>query len=112
MANNIAFQPMGNTVTLSVTSTSSNAAVTALSPVNQLMIVNAGSNAAFVVVSTTANPTAVLPTVGTSQPGFAVAAGATKVISTNQASPTATIYVAGIATGGTNAVYITPGEGL
>ena len=49
---------------------------------------------------------------GTSQPGFAVAAGATKVISTNQASPTATIYVAGIATGGTNAVYITPGEGL
>jgi hypothetical protein len=112
MANNIAFQPMGNTVALSVTSTSSNAAVSSNSPVNQLMIVNTGANAAYILVSTSASPTAVAPTVGTSQPGFMVGAGATKVISTNQASPTATIYVAGIASGGTNLVYVTPGEGL
>ena len=112
MATNIAFQPMGNTVTLSVTGTSSNAAVTANSPVNQLMIVNTGANAAYISVGLLSNIAATLPTVGTPQPGFMVGAGATKVISTNQASPTATIYVAGIATGGTNAVYITPGEGL
>ena len=112
MANNIAFQPMGNTVALSVTGTSSNASITASSPVNQLMIVNTGANAAYIVITTTASPTATLPTVGTSQPGFMVGAGATKVISTNQASPTATIYAAGIASGGTNVVYITPGEGL
>ena len=112
MANNIAFQPMGNTVVLSVTGSSSNATVSASSPVNQLMIVNTGANAAFVVVSSTVNPTATLPTVGTSQPGFMVAAGQSKVVSTLQSSSTANVYVASIASGGTNLVYVTPGEGL
>jgi hypothetical protein len=112
MANNIPFQPMGNTVVLSATSTSSNTSVTAVSPVNQLMIVNAGANPVFVVISAISSPTAIFPTTGTPQPGFMVGAGATKVVSTNQSSPTATIYVAVIALTGTNAVYVTPGEGM
>lgn len=112
MANNIAFQPMGNTVVLSVTASSSNVAVTSLSPVNQIMVVNGGSNVVFLTASSTANPTAVLPNTSASQFGFAVAPTSSKVISTLQSSSSTTIYVAGIAPTGTNTVYITPGEGL
>ena len=111
MANNIAFQPMGNTVALTVTSTSSNSAVISVSPVNQVMISNTGSNAAFVTVSTLSNVTAVVPVVGTSSNSFCVPAGATKVISSIQASPTQTIYVAAVGAANTT-IYVTPGEGL
>ena len=55
MANNIAFQPMGKTVLLSCTTSSSNAVVTADSPVNQVYIVNTSGNAAFINVSSASN---------------------------------------------------------
>ena len=64
MANNIAFQPMGNTSVIAVTASSANTSVTAISPVNQFMIANAGSNAAFVNISTVSSVTAVVPKIG------------------------------------------------
>lgn len=111
MAANIPFQPMGNTVCLSVTTSSSNTAVTSVSPVNQVMLSNAGGNAAFVTISATANPEAVVPNATASSTSFCIPAGAIKVVSTQQASPTRTYYVAAIGAGNTS-LYATPGEGL
>lgn len=111
MANNIAFQPMGNTSALAVTATSSSTAVTAVSPVNQFLISNTGSNAAFVNISTASNVTASVPTVGTPASGVCIPGGTIKVLSAIQSSPTQTMYIAAIGTGNTT-IYITPGEGL
>ena len=111
MANNIAFQPMGNTVALTVTASSSNTAVTSLSPVNQVMISNAGANAAFVTISNAAAVTATVPTAGSPTSSFCVPGNTIKVISALQSSPTRTVYVAAIGSGNTN-LYVTPGEGL
>ena len=111
MANNIAFQPMGKTVLLSCTTTTSNATVTADSPVNQVYIVNTSGNAAFVNVSTAANLTSAVANATTSQYGLCIPANAFKVLSTQQYW-SANVYVAGITSTGTASLYITPGEGL
>ena len=111
MANNIAFQPMRNTSTLAVTSTSANTAVTAISPVNQFLIANTGNVAAFLNISTSSSVAAVIPTAGSPAAGFCIPAGALKVVSSIQSSPTQTMYVAAIASASTT-LYITPGEGL
>jgi hypothetical protein len=110
MANNIAFQPMGNTAVIAVTATSSNVAVTASSPANQFMISNVGSNPAFISIGLT-SAVAVVPTSGSPASGFCVPAGATKVVTSIQSNPTQTMYVAAIGTANTT-VYVTPGEGL
>ena len=112
MANNIAFQPMGNTVALSVTTTSSNSAVSGANAVNQLMFANTGANAAFVSISTVNTVTAVAPVAGTPSSSFCIPAGPIKVISALQTSPTQTIYVAAITGTSTTTLYVTPGEGL
>ena len=111
MANNIAFQPMGKTVLLSCTSSSANVAVTADSPVNQLYIVNASGNAAFINVSSTSNVSAAVANATTAQYGLCIPANGTKVISTLQSWST-NIYIAGITSTGTASLYVTPGEGL
>ena len=111
MANNIAFQPMGNTSVIAVTATSANTSVTAISPVNQFMIANTGSNPAFVNISTSSSVAAVVPTAGSPAAGFCIPAGAVKVVSAVQSSPTQTMYVAAIGSANTT-IYITPGEGL
>jgi len=111
MASNIAFQPMGNTTMLAITTSSSAANVSAVSPVNQFMIANTGNAAAFLNFSTLSNVTVTQPVAGTPGTGFCVPAGAVKVVSNIQSSPTQTMYFAGIAASNTT-VYITPGEGL
>lgn len=111
MANNIAFQPMGKTVLLSCTNSSSNATVTADSPVNQLYIVNTSGNAAFVNVSTLANVTSAVANATTAQYGLCIPANGSKVISTLQSWST-NVYIAGITSTGTASLYVTPGEGL
>jgi DeoR/GlpR family transcriptional regulator of sugar metabolism len=112
MANNIAFQPMGNTVLLSCTTTTSNAAITAISPSNQFMIVNTGSVPAFVVLSANSAVTATIANATTNSAAFCVGAGATKVISQYQSNANLTIYAAGITSTSSASVFITPGEGL
>lgn len=111
MANNIAFQPMGNTSVLAVTGTSANTSVVANSPVNQFMIANVGANPAFVNISANSSVTATIPTAGTPASGFCIPSGALKVISAIQSSPTQTMYVAAVSNA-TTTLYITPGEGL
>lgn len=111
MANNIAFQPMGNTTLLAVTTSSGSANVAAISPVNQFMIANTGNAAAFINMSTLSNVTVTQPVAGTPGTGFCIPAGQVKVVSSIQSSPTQTMYFAGIASSNTT-IYITPGEGL
>ena len=96
MANNIAFQPMGNTSVLAVTATSANTAVTAVSPVNQFLIANVGTNPAFLNISSSSSVAAVVPTAGTPAAGFCIPGGTVKVVSSIQSSPTQTMYVAAI----------------
>ena len=112
MANNIPFQPMGKTVALSCTGSSSNAAVVADSPSNQYYIVNTGNSSVLIVSGSSNAVTATLPTVGTPQYGVVVPPASSKTISNVQSSGTANVYFAGISTANTCAVYITPGEGF
>ena len=111
MANNIAFQPMGNTVLLTTTSSSSNVAVTANTASNQLYISNTGNSDVYLVTGSSTPLTAVKPTAGTPQPGISIPAGTDRVISTLQSNGNTTIYVAGVSANTCN-VYLTPGEGL
>jgi hypothetical protein len=111
MANNIAFSPMGNTSVLTCGATSNSTLVTANSPSNQYMCVNTGTVPAFLVAST-ANVTAVVPTSSTANNAWCLAAGATKVVTVNQASANTTVSFSGITASGSANVYITPGEGL
>ncbi len=112
MANNIAFQPMGNTVLLACTTATSNASITAVSPVNQYMIVNTGNVAAFVTLSGNANVTATVANATANSTSFCVGAGSTKVITQYQSNANVTVYAAGITSSGSANVFITPGEGL
>ena len=112
MANNIPFQPMGKTVALSCTSSSSNAQVVADSPSNQYYVVNTGAAAVLIVSGAANNVTATLPTVGTPQYGVLVPPASAKTISNVQSSGSATVYFAGVSVTGTCVVYITPGEGF
>ena len=65
------------------------------------------------VFASNANLTVAIPTAGTPANGWAVAAGATKVVTVNQSYSTInTVYFAGITASGSANVYITPGEGL
>lgn len=111
MANNIAFQPMGKTVLLTADTTSSNVAVIADSPSNQLYISNAGNTDVYITVGTANTVTAVKPNATVSQYGISIPAYTAKVISNLQTNASKTIYVAGIADNAA-LVYITPGEGL
>jgi hypothetical protein len=111
MANNIAFSPMGNTSVIACGTTSNSTTVTAYSPVNQFMCVNTGTVPAFIVANTS-NITATIATSGSPGNAFCIAAGATKVVTYNQAAANTTVYFAGITSTGSANVYITPGEGL
>jgi len=115
MANNIAFQPMGNCVVAVAASANTQGAVvslTAVSPVNQYLVFNTSKDyPVFVAYGQTANITATIP----DENGAAVVAiapYAEKVFTGPQASPTKTVYVRIIAPHNNAKLYITPGEGL
>lgn len=115
MANNIAFQPMGNCVvaTAATANLQGNVVtITAVSPVNQYFVFNTDKNdPVFVAYGETANITAAIPT----EAGAAVVAIAPyteKVFTGPQCSLTKTTYVRIIAPHNNAKIYITPGEGL
>jgi len=114
VANNIAFQPMGKTYRLNLTTTSAQVAVNADSPCNQVRIHNGTAGEIFIRFSATTGQAAVIPVSGTPDYGIVVHNNATQVFSVPQAaiSAQATLYVSGIVASGTGIVYITPGEGL
>ena len=115
MANNIAFQPMGNCVvaTAATANTEGNVvSITAVSPVNQYFVFNPDKNdPVFVAYGQTANITATIPT-ESGAPVVAIAPYAEKVFTGPQVGPGKTTYVRIIAPHNTAKLYITPGEGL
>ena len=115
MANNIAFQPMGNCVvaTAVTANTQGNVvAITAVSPVNQYFVFNPDKNdPVFVAYGQTSDITATIPDAN-GAPVVAIAPYTEKVFTGPQCSPTKTVYVRIISTHNNAKLYITPGEGL
>jgi len=116
MANNIAFQQMGKTVSVAVigsANTQSNiVTLTALSPCQQYYLSNPDqSNNVYVKISVSSTFNVSLP--GTA-PDFVIPVPpySYKVITGPQVSPTANVYAAVIGDGSNAVCYITPGEGL
>ncbi len=115
MANNIAFQPMGNCV-VAVAASANNqgnvVSITAVSPVNQYFVFNPDKNdPVFIAYGQTANITAEIPT-ETGTAVVAIAPYTEKVFTGPQCSATKTVYVRIIAPHNNAKLYITPGEGL
>jgi len=115
MANNIAFQPMGNCVvaTASSANTEGNVvAITAVSPVNQYLVFNTSKDyPVFVAYGETANITATIPTAN-GAPVVAVPPYSERVFTGPQVSATKTVYIRIIAPHNNAELYIVPGEGL
>ena len=115
MANNIAFQPMGNCVvaTAATANVQGNVvSITAVSPVNQYLVFNVDKNdPVFVAYGQTANITATIPT-ESGAPVVAIPPYSEKVFTWQQCSSTKTVFVRIIAPHNNAKIYITPGEGL
>ena len=117
MANNIAFQPMGKTVFISLTANVANTVVvTADSPCSQLLIHNGTANDAFMSFSPTSTTavSAVIPVAGTPSYGMVLKASAVNIrtvpgIATSNTVTTLNVSVISASAGN---VYVTPGEGL
>jgi hypothetical protein len=103
MANNIAFQEMGKTVRINVSTNANTVAIEADSPCNQLRIHNGTAAEVFIPVAGTPNYGMVLhnnATVIVTAPRIATVEGGY------------TFYVSGIVASSTAILYVTPGEGL
>ena len=115
MANNIAFQPMGNCVVAVAASANvqgSVVSITAVSPVNQFLVFNTSKDyPVFVAYGQTSNITASIPT-SSGAPVVAIPPYSEKVFTGPQVSQTKTVYVRIIAPHNNAELYITPGEGL
>jgi hypothetical protein len=114
MANNIAFQPMGKTTRLNVTTTSAEVAVNADSPCNQVRLHNGTASEVFVRFSSTTGSAAAVPVSGTPAYGIILHNNQTQFFTVPQSfsSGTNTLYVSAITATGTGILYVTPGEGL
>ena len=115
MANNIAFQAMGPTVHISAATAnvqSNVVSITAVSPVNQYLVMNMDKNdPVFVAYGETSNITATIPNGGPANVVFLPPYEA-RVFTGPQASSTKTVYARIIAPHNNAVVYVTPGEGL
>ena len=115
MANNIAFQPMGNTykIALPLANTAVTIEMVSTSPSNQYLLGNhdAANKPVYVRVGD-ANVTATLPASGVPGNTVIVPANCKFVISGPQTNTGKTVYVSAIAEHNNAEVYITAGEGL
>jgi hypothetical protein len=114
MANNIAFQQMGKTYRLNLTTSSAEVAVNAYTPCNQVRVHNGTAGEVAVRFSATSGNAAAFPVSGTPADSVVIHNNDTQVFTVPQASISAqaTLYVSGLVGSGTGYVYITPGEGL
>jgi len=114
MANNIAFQEMGKTVRIDLTTTANTVAVVADSPCSQLRIHNGTAGEVFVRCGTTSSAAVAIPVAGTPNYGMVLHNNGTIIVTApRQATGTTyTFYVSGIVATGTGILYATPGEGL
>jgi hypothetical protein len=116
MANNIAFQAMGNTVAVLVNGTAnvqSNVfTITATSPVNQYCVVNADpNNNVYIWINPTNNFNVALPET-VSNLVHALPAYGYRVVTGPQCGPNSPVYARVIGEGANACVYVQPGEGL
>ncbi len=115
MANNIAFQPMGNCVVAiaATANTQGNVvAITAVSPVNQYFVSNPDKNdPVFVAYGQTVDITASIPD-GNSAAVVAIPPYSSRTFTGPQCSSTKTVYLRIIAPHNNAKLYVTPGEGL
>ena len=115
MANNIAFQPMGNCVVVTAASANTQgnvATINAVSPSNQYFVFNPNKdNPVFVAYGETANITASIPGAN-SAAVVAIPPYGEKVFTGPQCSPTKTVYLRIISPHNNAELYVTPGEGL
>lgn len=115
MANNIAFQPMGNTykIALPTANTAVTIEVTSGSPSNQYLLGNhdAANKPVYVRVGT-ANVAATLPASGTPGNTLLVPANCKFVVSGPQTNSGKVVYVSAIAEYNNAELYVTAGEGL
>ena len=114
MANNIAFQEMGKTVRINVTTAANTVAVTADSPCSQLRIHNGTAGEVFVRCGSLSTSNVVIPVAGTPGYGFPLHNNQTIVVTAPRVATgsTYTFYVSGIVAAATGILYVTPGEGL
>lgn len=102
------FVTVGNGVAINVTSTSSPLQFPALSensPAGDVMIVNTGTNAAFITFANS-SPTAVAPINGTPANGICIPGGAVMVLDKSFAT-----WVAAITISSTTTIYLYQGMG-
>jgi predicted RNA-binding Zn-ribbon protein involved in translation (DUF1610 family) len=115
MANNIPFQQMGPTVSITATTANTQGnvvSITAVSPCNQYFVSNPDINyGVFVAYGTTANVTANIPNGGPENVVY-IPAYSYKVFTGPQCSSTTTVYARCIATHANAVVYVCPGEGF
>lgn len=118
MSDRQSFRPQGNTVRIDVTSTPSTPIKiqdhTAGPISEQVRVVNAGPNTAYIVFgsaaadSTGSSIVAAIPAVGTPANAYPMLSGTIETFSYNPQG-----YIAAVTAGSdTAALYITPGEGL
>jgi len=114
VANNIAFQEMGKTVRINLTTTANTVAVVADSPCSQLRIHNGTAAEVFVRCGTTSSADVAIPVAGTPNYGFPLHNNNTVIMTAPRQATgsTYTFYVSGIVGTGTGILYVTPGEGL
>ena len=114
MANNIAFQEMGKTTRINVSTTANTVAVVADSPCSQLRIHNGTAQEIFFRCGTTSTSDVVIPTAGTPGYGIVLHNNITVIVTAprvpNNATPV--FYVSAITATGTGIIYVTPGEGF
>ena len=115
MANNIAFQEMGKTVRINVTTVANTVAVIADSPCNQLRIHNGTAGEVFIRCGTTSTSNVAIPVAGTPNYGTLLHNNDTAIFTAPRIATTEggyTFYVSAITASGNATIYVTPGEGL
>jgi hypothetical protein len=114
MANNIAFQEMGKTVRINVSTTANTVAVVADSPCSQLRIHNGTAQEVFIRCGTTSTSDAAIPTAATPGYGIVLHNNVTVIVTAPRVPGNATpqFYVSAITATGTGIIYVTPGEGF
>lgn len=115
MANNIAFQEMGKTVRIDVSTNANTVAVTADSPCNQLRLHNGTAADVFVRCGTTSASDAAVPVAGTPNYGLVIHNNGTIVVTAPRAPVQDNGYVffvSAIVPSSTGILFVTPGEGL
>lgn len=115
MANNIPFQQMGPTVSITAATANTQGnvvTITAVSPCQQYFVSNPDLNyGVFIAYGETANITADIPNGGSANVIY-IPAYSYKVFTGPQVSATKNVYVRCIATHNNAVVYVCPGEGL